>query len=185
MQSVLDDQFLIQFIGFVGLGVSFLVFQVNRRRSMLRVQIIALLIYSLHFFLLGAFTGAALNIVGATRNYLFDKLHEHKHSNWLPWIFIVVFSIATLLTWQGPLSLLPAIGMIGGTIAFWQSKPETMRLLALISPPAWLAYNLISGSYAGAIAEIIILSSTLLGIYRFDYRDRIHRYVFSESGKNS
>ncbi|MEK7070605.1 MAG: YgjV family protein, partial [Patescibacteria group bacterium] len=57
-----------------------------------------------------------------------------------------------------------------GTIAFWQSNPRYIRLIGLISPPLWFTYNYISGSYAGMFAEIILLSSNLIGIYRFDIK---------------
>ncbi|MEK9195850.1 MAG: YgjV family protein, partial [Patescibacteria group bacterium] len=76
----------------------------------------------------------------------------------------------TILTWHGLISLLPMIGMITGTIAFWQSNPRYIRLIGLISPPLWFTYNYISGSYAGMFAEIILLSSNLIGIYRFDIK---------------
>lgn len=136
---------------------------------MLTLQLIAALLYAVHFYLLGAITGAALNATGAARNYAFTR-HSDKRSWWLPGAFIAVFCLVTALTWQGPLSLLPLGGMISGTLAFWQRTPNHIRLIALISPPLWFTYNFISGSYPGMLVETIMFGSNLIGIYRFDIR---------------
>jgi len=172
MQFSLNDFFAIQLLGFVGLGLLFLVFQVDDRKKMLRLQMWAMILFGVHFFLLRAPTGSALNFIGATRNYAFDRFHKHKWSKILLWIFVGIFSAATILTWQGPLSLLPAIGMISGTVAFWQASPRAVRIISLIGPPAWFIYNAISGSYPGMAADTVFFASNLAGIYRFDIRGR-------------
>jgi hypothetical protein len=166
MSALLGNLFVIQLIGFIALVVSLLVFQVNRRGNMLKLQMSAAIMYSLHFFLLGAFTGAAMNILGALRNFLFYK--TRKRTRLLPGLLIFAFSFAGIITWQGPLSLLPILGMISGTLAFWQSNPKHIRRLALMAPPLWFIYDLMSGSYPGMLTELIMFSSNCVGIYRFD-----------------
>lgn len=169
----LNYSFVAQLIGFIGVCISLLIFQVNKRDSMLKLQMSAATVYALHFFLLGAFTGSGLSIAGGIRNYLFYK---QKKRHWLlPASFIIVFSIVGILTWQGPISILPVMAMISGTLAFWQKNPKHIRLIALIASPLWLIYNLLSGSYPGILAEIVMLSSNLVGIYRFDVMKKTRR----------
>ncbi len=158
----------IQLIGFAGLAIAVVVFQLNKRQQMLRLNIWANLLFSLHFFLLGAYSGAALNAVGAARNYCFVKFRYRPWSIWVLWGFIAAFTLATILTWQGPLSILPAIGMISGAFAYWQPTAKSIRLLSLIAPPAWFIYNFFSHSYAGMLIEIFIFCSILIGMYRLD-----------------
>ena len=168
INNLVHSGIFIQLIGFVAFVLSLLIFQVNKRSSMLRIQMVACLLYAIHFFMLGAYTGAAMNVAGVARNFSFDKLKKSRHSWVLPILFITIFFIAAILTWQGPRSLLPAIASIGGTLAVWQQNPRMIRLLSLLSPPLWLTYNVLSGSYPGILSEIFLLTSTIVGIYRFD-----------------
>lgn len=140
---------------------------------MLRISMVGQILYAIHFMLLGAMTGSVMNLIGAVRSYLFAKFNDSKKPIVLFWSFIVTYLIATILTWHGLTSLLPMVGMITGTIAFWQSKPQHIRLLGLISPPLWFTYNFVSGSYPGMLAEIVLLTSNLIGIYRFDIKSRL------------
>lgn len=169
----LNYPIVIQLIGFIGVCISLFIFQVNKRDSMLKLQMGAAAVYALHFFLLGAITGSSLSIAGGIRNYLFYK--QKKRSWLLPAAFIIVFSVVGILTWQGPISLLPVMAMISGTLAFWQKNPKHIRLIALIASPLWLIYNILSGSYPGILAEIVMLLSNVVGIYRFDIRKKAQR----------
>ena len=58
---------------------------------MLRIQMLACLLYAIHFFMLGAYTGAAMNVAGVARNLTFDKFKKSKHSCVLPIFFITIF----------------------------------------------------------------------------------------------
>lgn len=57
-----------QLIGFIALTVSILIFQFNKRTVMLRLGMIAGAIYAVHFFMLGAYTGSAMNLIGSFRS---------------------------------------------------------------------------------------------------------------------
>ena len=172
MFSIGVSPFTVQLIGFVALGVGMLVYQFNTRKQILTILSLASLLFSIQFFLLGAYSGAVLNAINVARNYAFYKYRYRAWSAIVLWGFIAIFCIATILTWQGPLSLLPAIGMISGAFANWQPKAKHIRLLSLISPPAWFVYAVAVHSYAGMIGEVLILSSILVGMYRFDRRSK-------------
>ena len=126
------------------------------------------LFWALHFYLVGAFTGSAMNGLAIFRNYLFIKYRDKFTGYKLPLIFVLIFSIAAIITWQGPVSLLPFIGMATGTLAFWQKNPKYIRMISLLSPPAWFMHNLIQGSYPGMMIEVFIFCSILIAIFRYD-----------------
>lgn len=161
---------LAQLIGFIALGLFILVFQVNKRHTMLKLSMWAAFTYAIHYFLLGAYTGAALSLVTAIRNYTYSKYGMTKHRLILPVVFIIIFSVAAMLTWQGPLSFLPLCASIAGAIAYWQKSPRIIRLVELLSTPLLLFYNVASHSYPGVIIEMLFLAATTIGIYRFDIR---------------
>jgi hypothetical protein len=164
----------IQGIGLVALLIGTSVFQVNNRKTMLLLGMGASLLWSVHYLLLAAPTGVAMNILGASRGYIYHRTRPTKQNRWILWTLICVTMAATVLTWQGIISLLALIGSLGNVIAYWQTKPKYIRRLALISSPSWLTYNAISGSYPGVVAEILSITSNLLGQYRFDFK-RISR----------
>lgn len=153
-----------QTIGFIALAVAILVFQNNDRRKMLYLQLLAALLFAIHFGLLGAWTGVAMNLIGGLRSAVFMRTQRRV---WL-YGFMIIFIVAGGVTWQSVYSILPIIGMLTGTIAFWMQSASWIRYHALISPPAWFVYNAIVGSYPGMIAEVLIFTSIIIGIERFD-----------------
>lgn len=164
----MHGQLMAQLIGFVALIVSLWVFQLNKRTTMLTAQLWGNLLFAIHFALLGAYTGAALNLVGAGRSYSFNKFRKKRWSGAIFWGFIGIFVAADIATWQGIISLLPLIGMISGAFAYWQPTAKSIRVLSLIAPPAWFIYNAVVSSYAGMATEVILMSSILIGMYRLD-----------------
>ena len=167
MQDYSNSNLVIQLIGFVALGFMAAVFQANKRKNLLSLQATSALLFSLHFILLGAITGAVMNLLGAARSYTFLNLGKNRDIRFL-FAFIMLFALATFVSWQGTKSLLPLTGMIFGTVAFWQTKPSKTRLIALLASPPWFIYSAITGSYPGMLVELIVFSSNLTGIYRLD-----------------
>lgn len=129
-------------------------------------------LWTLHFFLLHALTGAAMNFIGASRAYTYYKIKPVKSNLWVLWSFTAISVSATALTWQGIISLLPFIGSMTGVIGYWQPTAKSIRRISLISPPSWFTYNFISHSYAGMATEILIMTSILTGIHRLDRKPK-------------
>jgi hypothetical protein len=165
-----------QLVGFGGLTLAIIAFQINNRKKLILLHMAAATIFTLHFFMLGAFTGASLNAINIARNYIFAKKYDYKwaRSPWVLATFITLFVIAGALTWDGWYSVLPVIGMVAGSVAFWMKNTTTIRFLALIAPPCWFAYNFIVGSIPGMIAEILIFSSIVAAIIRYDILKHKH-----------
>lgn len=161
---------IIQGIGVAALLIAVSIYQTNTRKSMLLLGMFSCLLWSTHFFLLGAITGAAMNFISAIRCYVYNKIPPSKKNRWIMWSFIGILALATALTWQGVISLLPCVGSMSSVIASWQKRPTWMRRLGLLSSPPWFTYNLISGSYPGMVIEVLLVTSNLIGQYRFDFK---------------
>lgn len=165
------NSFLVaQGVGTAALLVAVTIYQTNTRRSMLLLGMTASLLWTVHFFLLGALTGSALNLLSSIRSYTFLKVKPNRRNRWVMWLFAGLLALATILTWQGLLSLLPLIGSMFGIIGDWQKKPKMIRRLNFGSSPPWLIYNVISGSYPGMVVEVLRMTSNLIGQYRFDFK---------------
>src|SRR5690606_8100833 len=74
----------------------------------------------------------------------------------------------TLLSWEGPISLLPLTGIVIGTAGFWQQNPAHIRIAVLVCSVPWFVYNFVTVSYPGMLLEALLACSTLAGICRLD-----------------
>jgi hypothetical protein len=160
-------------IGTIALIISVIVYQKNDRKSMLYLQGIACGVFFFQYFLLGAWTGAIMNLLNVFRNYVFASKGSKSWANsklWL-YIFIFLYIISTILTWQGWISLMPLFGMLTNTIAFWLRNTTHIRVISLTSPPFWFTYNFISKAYPAMICDIMAFVSIIVGIVRFDIKN--------------
>lgn len=158
-----------QLVGFAGAAAYFLVFQMKRRKSILGLNVLAASIFILHFSLLGAYTGAAMNIVCALRCviYYYSDKEWAKSKIWLA-VFIGVSVILGVLTWSDAYSALPLAAMIITSVSFWLKNEKHIRMLTLPSQPCWLIYNVHNGSVSGIVTDLVILISIIISIVRYD-----------------
>lgn len=158
-----------QIIGFIGAFTYFLVFQMKKRSSILAINILAGMIFVVHFSLIGAYTGAAMNVVCALRCtiYYFSDRKWAKSKAWLA-VFIGVSVVLGVLTWGDIYSVFPLMAMVVTSISFWLKKESHIRLLTLPTQPGWMIYNIHNNSISGLLTDIVIFSSILIAIIRYD-----------------
>ena len=168
------QEIIAEVIGLFGIAAPIISYQCKVRKHILLWQLFSTTCWMAHFAVLGALSGAALNLVGALRCIVFAGRGEDtkagKIADWIGWIpvFLVMSAAATALTWGGWTSLLPFIGMILTTFATRASSAAMVRLISLPNDPLWLAYNAISGSMTGVITEVCIIISIIVGMIRHD-----------------
>lgn len=157
----------IQGIGILALLLDIVSVQLKFRKQILGMQIVASTTWVCHFFLLGAYAGAAMNSVGIVRSVSFYKWRDKNRPWWVLAGILALSVVMTVLTWQGVVSLLPMLAMIVAAIAFWQRNEQRLRLLLLAVVPLWFMYNLTFSSYAGMLSDSLALFSTLVALYRY------------------
>lgn len=161
---------IVQGIGFLALLFVILSFQKKERLSLLLIMLIGLVLFVVHFSLLGAWTGALMNLIEAGVVFISFKKEKAKWARGAFWlyVFVAAYVITGTLTYKNTFDALPIIAQIFGALAVWQKNPRILRFTMLIPRPLWFTYNLIVGSYAGMVTEALILCSVLIGIVRFD-----------------
>lgn len=164
---------LAQAVGAVGVAAFLLSFHVKSNKALLGLQMLANTLFGVQFVLLGAFSGCLSMGVLILRN-LFILLRERYawagRRGWL-YLFLLLFLACNLYTWSGPVSLLPLAASAGSTAAYWQNNARAYRTANLFcASPCWLAYDLLVGSYAGAVNETIALVSIISSIIRFGWK---------------
>lgn len=161
--------YIAQAVGLIGMSFAFISFQKNNNKQILLFQTMAAVTFTLHFILLGAFTGAAMNILGASRNIIFYNREKRWANNklWM-YFFILLYVVSGILTWENYYSILPIMAMTLSTIGLWIQEARATRLVVLPSSPCWLIYNIINKSISGVLTETVLLLSLVVAIIRFD-----------------
>ncbi len=160
-----------QIIGVFALVSAVIAFQQKTHKNILIFQFTSDILFVLHFALLDAYTGAILNGIAALRGLVFVNRGKKWADNilWF-WLFCFASVVSGIFTWSGMLSLLPVLGMILTTVAFWIKDPKLVRRVAFPSSPLWLVYNLANRAYGGVITEIINMISIIIAMIRLDFK---------------
>lgn len=164
---------LIQIIGIAAMFFSVFSFQMNKHKHIMIMQIMATSLFGLQYFLLGAYTGMAVDIVATIKGIVFfNKDKKWAQSKWWIVLFIGLFIASGIFTWNGPSSLLMTGAMVLNTFSFSFTKPMLVRSTILISSPLVLIYNILTGSIGGIINEICVEISSIVGLLRYDVKKK-------------
>ena len=162
---------LAQIIGFGGTALTIIAYQQNKRKRILGCTVISAALFAIHYIILGAYTGAIMNILAGTRSLVFmNNTKKWAKSNVWVAVFMVIYTVACIATWDKWYSILPLIAMLLTTVSNWFQSEKKIRFLTFPSSPCWLVYNILNCSYAGIITEIFVMSSLIIAIIRFDLK---------------
>ncbi len=167
---LLMNQIIVQGIGYIALLFVILSFQKNKRSNILLYQIIANIVFILHFSLLHAWTGVVMNVISALRTIIFYQKDTKVWAQRTVWMygFMGAFILAGLITWTNYASLFALVAGVTDTLALWKKSAKSIRFFMLIPRPLWFSYDFLVGSYPGMTTEVVVLASVLIGILRFD-----------------
>ena len=109
-----------QIVGYVAIAESVFIFISNKREKILIFKLIDDALWFTNMVLMGAYTGAVLNAIAIVREIIFFNRGKKKwatHKFWL-FFFMIVMLVSPVLTWAGPVSILPAMGSCVAVICF-------------------------------------------------------------------
>ena len=160
---------LAQLVGVVGIAFSLLSFQFSKRKHIMLFQMLASLSFSTQLFMVGAVTGGCLDLISFVRTLIFANNSKGwaKSKGWL-YGFLAVMLATGALTWENGWSILPILGSMLSTVAFWMTKEKHIRLVSLTVGPCWMVYNIVKGAYSGALNEVLAMASIVIGLLRHD-----------------
>ena len=166
------NDYIIQGIGFVGVALFILSYQIRSNRALFFCQMLGCLVFCVQFFLMGAYTGALSLVINIARNVLLLKAQD-----W-PWVksrltlaaILLLLALMTVFTWAGWISLLPFASVAVTTVGYWTRNAWKIRLSQLFGSPCTLAYDLIIRSWGGAVCETMTLLSIVVSICRFGWK---------------
>ncbi len=160
-----------QIIGFIGLALSALSFQGKKHSTVMIFRTASEICFGAQYIMLGAYSGAAITLIGPARNAVFMLLIKKGRPTLPAQIaFSVIFTAAGILTWQGPVTLLVIAAKILTTVAYGMKDTGKLRLITLPSNVCWLIYNAVFGSYGGMASEALNIVSIAIALIRIDLK---------------
>ena len=142
-------------------------YQVKSNKGLFIAQGIAGFLFSVSFFLLGAYTAAIINLMNILRSVLMTYGERHRRII-IPIAMCAVYTVAVAFTYESWFSLLLLAVQIGGTVSMWTADGAIIRVYQLfVCSPVWLINNVIAFSIGGIITEVFSIVSVIVSIIRY------------------
>lgn len=165
----------IQAIGIFGTILFFLSYQCRSNRKLFRVQFVSYLCYTTHLLMLGAVTGGVSYILNTLRSFCLGSRYAFLKGKAMCGIICMLQLAALWLTWQGWWSALPVAANIAATVGGYSRNARKIRVVGMfINSPLWIIYDIIVGSWAGILDEVVTEASMLLSIFRYGWKNLDH-----------
>ena len=163
---------LIQAIGILGTVSFFLSFQCKRNKNLFRVQFLSYLCYTIHLLMLGATTGGISYVLNTVRSFCLGSKYSFLKSKPMCTILCAAQVVTQFFTWGGWWSILPVAANIASTIGGYTYNGRKIRIAGMfINSPLWIIYDIIVGSWAGILDEVISEASMIISIYRYGWKN--------------
>ena len=153
---------LIQLIGAIGYGLLALSYFKKEKKEILSMQIIAYIMFTIHYYLLNGLAGAICNLIGLfalITIYLFDK-YKIKNKKFMAMIFVLVIFVINIATFQNLYSIFPMIASVIVIISFITDNEKAIREIGALAAVCWLIYAIVYKSYIAIAFEV----ATLIGV---------------------
>ena len=161
-------------IGLIAVAFYLLGYLQKKKTSILVLNLVSRLLYILQYILLGAFSGAVLDVAGALVTVVAGKKESRFIKRYRIAVIIVMnlviigSGIYIMIATSDALGVLPIIGVMCHTNAFWFDKEKSVRRLSMVGSPFWFAYNMLSGAYGSCIGDLLSMVSIGVSMYRYD-----------------
>ena len=152
-----------QIMGFVPMFLGFFVFYFNNRKRAIAIKAVCDALFTVHFIMLSQWTGAAVCAVNFLRGILFSQRGQNKYLSML-WVPVLICGLTvggSLLTWAGPLSLLPMFGSVIAAVGYWCNNTDHLRKFNLVGVSLWLIYAVLTMSVSSMIGNTISIVSII------------------------
>ncbi len=162
-----------QAIGVGAMALTGASYQGRTPRRILLLQGAGGIVWALHFAILGAYTGSALNILGAVRSAIYLRNGESPWASSRFWPFVFSAICIGVAAWsgiwggEGWVCVLSMIAQSWASFVLRSKNVRTIRFCSVGISTLWLAYDALSGSIPGTICESINQVSIWTAIIRY------------------
>ena len=157
-------------IGLAAVAVFLLSYLQKKRKHIIALNVLSRGLYILQYILLSAFEGAVLDVTGILASVLAQKKDRPFIRKHMKLFFLGVNAVIIaggLLVYQNLYSLLPIIGVLLHTSAFWLDDEKLIRRVSFLGSPFWFVYNFASGAYGSCIGDALSMVSIMIAMIRY------------------
>ena len=149
-------------------GILFAISYIVKKKSLiLTINVANNIFFATHFLLLKSYTAAYsvfLTIGFLISIFLLEKYNKEKYKILTTIIFSLILIPITILTWDGPLSLIPTISILITFIGSLIKPTLIVKLFYFTSTVMNSVFMFIIHSYFGFGVNIAILITAIIGI---------------------
>lgn len=153
-------------IGAVGIVVEWRSYVLYDVQAFRRWSAAGAVLWGFMYLLLGAWTAALTMTCTAARTLVSGLLTSAARKHFFAALFVSAFVVMTIVSWQGPVSLLPGFAVINTTLALFYLENRAMRIVMLASSIAWIINDLIWQAWPALLAESVAVLLNLRTISR-------------------
>ena len=162
-----------QIIGIIAVILFVLSYQLKKRRGIILCNVVSRCLYILQYVLLGAFSGAILDVLGVIASMIAEKKDKPFIKKHLRAVIIAIDAVMVIagviicIINKSLLDLLPIAGVLLHTSAFWISDERKIRLVSLTGSPFWFVYNFTSRAYGSAAGDLFTMVSIVIAMIKY------------------
>ncbi|MDO8908680.1 MAG: YgjV family protein [Pseudohongiella sp.] len=142
-------------IGAIGIIVEWRSYVLYDAHAFRRWSAAGAVLWGLMYLLLGAWTAAITMSCTAARTLVSGLLTSAARKHFFAGLFVSTFALMTILSWQGPVSLLPGFAVINTTLALFYLENRSMRIVMIASSLAWIINDIIWQAWPALLAESV------------------------------
>ena len=142
--------------------------QLKKKRSLMILQTTSEAFIVAQYFVKGAITGSYMAIVSFIRDIIFTKYDKKRAPIWILLAIYTVMTVLTILSWSGPLSLLPFVGSLFYAWSLWYGKVKWICFGNAVGNTPYILYTILTGNYVLCIMTVIEVISAWIGFFRPD-----------------
>ena len=160
-------------VGYIAIVASVLIYQQKTRKNLLISKAVTDVLWIIHYFLMGGYTGAAVTCVALVREVVFFRSDwRNKNSKLILVVSLCISAVCTALTWDGVFSIFAMLCSMLSIVSFWIGEPKVSRIMAFPISGCMLIYGVANGSVAVLINEVLVMISSVIGILQHDRKKK-------------
>ena len=157
-------------VGVLAVAIFLLSYQQKKRKNIIIWNVVSRCLYVVQYLLLGAYSGAVLDVIGAGVSVVAEKKDHPRLARHIKVVVLacnLVIVGVGLLLYENIFSRLPIAGVLLHTGAFWLRDERIIRRISLLGSPFWFAYNLVSRAYGSCIGDLLTMVSIVVAMVKY------------------
>lgn len=148
------------------------------KTKILILCLIYCIFYGVHYLLLGAITGAMMNLVSLIRNYWFfrNSKNNKKNSKLVLIILLLISIIFGIITYKDMFSIISIIASLISTYSIWQDDVKLYKILAIPVSICFTVYAIHINSLVAIITELFLLITEVIAIIKLYFNKLKNNY---------